>query len=57
MKERIVVGMNDTIIGTVKNPIKLYHGNKDANMVPFYGKGLKDNDYGRGFYTGEIINE
>ena len=45
------MGMNDIIMGTVKNPIKLYHGNKDANMVPLYDKGLKDNDYGRGFYT------
>lgn len=34
-----------------KNPITLYHGNKDANMIPLYGKGLKNNDYGRGFYT------
>lgn len=34
-----------------ENPIKLYHGNKDANMTPLYGKGSKGNDYGRGFYT------
>ena len=29
----------------------LYHGNKDRNMNPMYGKGDKDNDYGSGFYT------
>ena len=34
-----------------ENPIKLYHGNKDASMIPLYGKGVKNNDYGRGFYT------
>lgn len=34
-----------------ENPITLYHGNKDVNMIPLYGKGLKNNDYGRGFYT------
>lgn len=31
--------------------ITLYHGNKDADMRPVYGKGSADNDYGRGFYT------
>lgn len=29
----------------------LYHGSKDRNMNPMYGKGDKDNDYGSGFYT------
>ena len=34
-----------------KNPLILYHGNKDKNMLPEYNKGKADNDYGRGFYT------
>lgn len=34
-----------------KNPMILYHGNKDANMIPAYGKGSSNNDYGIGFYT------
>lgn len=29
----------------------LYHGTKDVNLVPTYGKGNKANDYGLGFYT------
>lgn len=33
------------------NPVVLYHGNKDKDMVPKYGYGSKDNDYGQGFYT------
>lgn len=31
--------------------ITLYHGNKDKNMIPAYGRGKTDNDYGQGFYT------
>jgi len=34
--------------------IKIYHGNKDKDMVPTYGCGDKRNDYGRGFYTTHI---
>lgn len=33
------------------NIIKLYHGTKDDNLVPKYGIGKSNNDYGRGFYT------
>ena len=33
------------------NPIMLYHGNKDAGMIPEFGQGKKNNDYGQGFYT------
>ena len=32
-------------------PLHLYHGNKNANMRPKYGKGTSNNDYGVGFYT------
>lgn len=31
--------------------ITLYHGNKVENIIPTYGLGSADNDYGRGFYT------
>ncbi len=31
--------------------ITIYHGNKVENMVPTYGFGGTNNDYGRGFYT------
>ena len=31
--------------------ITIYHGNKVENMVPTYGLGGTNNDYGRGFYT------
>lgn len=31
--------------------ITIYHGNKDKNMIPTYGVGEENNDYGRGFYT------
>lgn len=33
------------------NIIVLYHGNKDKNMVPKFGFGKSDTDYGIGFYT------
>lgn len=31
--------------------ITVYHGNKAENIIPTYGLGSTDNDYGRGFYT------
>lgn len=31
--------------------ITIYHGNKVEKMMPMYGLGGTDNDYGRGFYT------
>ena len=31
--------------------ITLYHGNKDDSIVPSFGFGKSDNDYGTGFYT------
>lgn len=31
--------------------ITIYHGNKVENVVPTYGLGSMNNDYGRGFYT------
>jgi hypothetical protein len=33
------------------NPITLYHGNKDKDMIPKFGLGKSNNDYGQGFYT------
>lgn len=36
---------------TRQKSIILYHGNKDKSMIPKYGCGNKDNDYGEGFYT------
>lgn len=33
------------------NPILLYHGNKDKTMIPTFGKGKGDSDFGQGFYT------
>lgn len=33
------------------NPMVIYHGNKDKNMVPQFGIGKKTNDYGSGLYT------
>ena len=34
-----------------KRNMLLYHGNKNESMIPTYGAGRIDNDYGRGFYT------
>lgn len=34
-----------------QNPLILYHGNKDKDMIPQYGHGEKNCDYGQGFYT------
>ena len=34
-----------------KRNISIYHGNKNETMVPTYGVGGSDNDYGKGFYT------
>lgn len=31
--------------------ITVYHGNKTENLIPQYGLGSMDNDYGKGFYT------
>lgn len=33
------------------NPVMLYHGNQDAAMIPVFGQGKSNNDYGQGFYT------
>lgn len=33
-----------------QEPLTLFHGNKDPDMVPVYGKGRKNNDFGLGFY-------
>ena len=36
----------------LKTPIMiLYHGNKNADIIPSFGKGRKHNDYGQGFYA------
>lgn len=35
--------------------ITVYHGSKDVNLVPRYGKGKTLNDYGAGFYTTQNI--
>lgn len=32
------------------NKLLLYHGSKESNLIPKYGYGSKNNDYGRGFY-------
>lgn len=39
-------------VSKIKNSevLKLYHGNKDKDMIPNYGKGKKKNDYGVGLY-------
>ena len=34
-----------------KRNISIYHGNKNETMVPTYGVGGSNNDYGKGFYT------
>jgi hypothetical protein len=31
--------------------ITVYHGSRDKDIVPAFGKGKLNNDYGRGFYT------
>ncbi len=31
--------------------VVLYHGTKDNNLIPRFGKGSINNDYGQGFYT------
>lgn len=36
-----------------KNVLNLYHGNKDKYMIPEFGKGKSNNDYGKGLYTTE----
>ena len=42
--------MKSSVIKYQKS-IVLFHGNKDKDMIPKYGCGNKDNDYGEGFYT------
>ena len=39
-----------------KKKITVYHGTKELNLVPMYGKGKRGNDYGVGFYTTPILN-
>lgn len=34
-----------------KGIIPIYHGNKDSSMIPQFGKGKKNNDFGQGFYA------
>ena len=31
--------------------ITIYHGNKKEDLIPEFGLGSSDNDYGKGFYT------
>lgn len=35
--------------------LMLYHGTKTKNLIPIYGKGRHENDYGQGFYTSEDL--
>ena len=35
--------------------LRLYHGSENIIEVPEYGKGMRNNDYGRGFYCTEDI--
>lgn len=34
-----------------ENPMVIYHGTKEDNLVPEFGGGKPDCDYGKGFYT------
>jgi hypothetical protein len=34
--------------------IELYHGTKETNLVPVFGRGRLNNDFGQGFYTTSI---
>ncbi|MFG6344645.1 MAG: DUF3990 domain-containing protein [Lachnospiraceae bacterium] len=45
--------MNKNRVNTIKDSeiITIYHGNKVEYIVPTYGLGSMNNDYGRGFYT------
>jgi len=36
--------------------LTLYHGTKTKDLVPMYGKGRRENDYGQGFYTSEDLS-
>lgn len=45
-----VGGDNMTDMELFTKKITLYHGNKDKHMIPQFGKGRSNNDYGRGFY-------
>lgn len=44
MPKGLIILMND-------KTITLYHGNKDKDMIPKYGDGRTNNDYGLGLYT------
>ena len=35
----------------LSSEVILYHGNKEKDLIPVFGKGKKENDYGQGFYT------
>lgn len=35
--------------------LTVYHGTKVKNLIPTYGKGRVENDYGQGFYTSEDL--
>jgi hypothetical protein len=45
------VGYTTILTEVSTNPMIIYHGNKDKDMIPKFGVGKKTNDYGRGFYT------
>lgn len=36
---------------SLSSEVVLYHGNKNKDLMPVFGKGRYDNDYGQGFYT------
>lgn len=36
---------------SLSSEVVLYHGTKDKDLIPVFGKGRKENDYGQGFYT------
>ena len=35
--------------------LTIYHGTKTKDLIPMYGKGRHENDYGQGFYTSEDL--
>ena len=36
--------------------LTLYHGTKTKDLLPAYGQGRRENDYGQGFYTSEDLS-
>ncbi len=34
--------------------VRLYHGSENIIETPKYGKGARNNDYGKGFYVRKI---